>query len=128
MPGGNLTRNTAAQVARVMELDHVDYDLENWKGFLCSVCKLFTSEQESFVPAYVAYPFQKPQEFLRNAKDSSFYEPLLDLLVFDAVIANQDRHFGNLVLFGTMLVGNYCEWRRFLITVCLFCTRLWRTI
>lgn len=95
MPGGNLTRNTAAQVARVMELDHVDYYLENWKGFLCSVCKLFTSEQESFVPAYVAYPFQKPQEFLRNAKDSSFYEPLLDLLVFDAVIANQDRHFGN---------------------------------
>jgi len=85
----------AAQVAEAMEIDHVKYDLEMWKGKLCSVCPLFTSESYSFVPAHVAYPSLSSTELLRKVYGTPFYGSLVDMLVFDAVIANHDRHYGN---------------------------------
>lgn len=40
----------ASQVARTMELNHIDYNLSKWKGKLCSTCELFTSQDVSFIP------------------------------------------------------------------------------
>ncbi len=40
----------ASQIAKVMELHYVPYDLSKWKGKLCSTCELFTSLNQSFIP------------------------------------------------------------------------------
>ena len=92
----------AAQVARAMGIYHVPYGLSQWKGTLCSTCELFTSVETSFLPvgrlvtkggmsAVVRYYESLGSEFLRA---------LHEMMVFDAVICNVDRHFGN---FGLLI-------------------------
>jgi transcriptional regulator with XRE-family HTH domain len=87
----------ACQVAKAMGLDTVEYDLENWKGILASKCKLFTDIDTAFVPigrivrngglkAVLEYADTLGQEFTESIKS---------MLVLDAVIYNEDRHFGN---------------------------------
>lgn len=87
----------ACQVAMAMGLNCVEYDLENWKGILASKCRLFTDIDTSFVPISRLIK----DRTLKNALDyyaglgKEFYDELCSMLVFDAVIYNEDRHFGN---------------------------------
>lgn len=87
----------ACQVARAMGLNCVEYDLENWKGILASKCRLFTDINTAFVPISRLIK----DRTLKNALDyyaelgKPFYDDLCSMLVFDAVIYNEDRHFGN---------------------------------
>lgn len=87
----------ACQVAKTMGLNCVEYDLENWKGILASKCRLFTDIDTSFVPISRLIK----DRTLKNALDyyaglgKEFYDGLCSMLVFDAVIYNEDRHFGN---------------------------------
>lgn len=87
----------AYQVAEVMGFDAVPYQLSRWKGQLCSVCRLFTSKKYAYVPAGSAVPkggLPKVREYCRSLGEN--YEKALDdMLVFDALICNVDRHFGN---------------------------------
>ena len=87
----------ACQIAEAMGLPCVQYDLENWKGILASKCRLFTDIDTAFVPI---------GRFLRKCSlkecldyyaslGEDFYEQLCSMLVFDSVIYNEDRHFGN---------------------------------
>ncbi|MCL2766386.1 MAG: XRE family transcriptional regulator, partial [Peptococcaceae bacterium] len=87
----------ASQVAVAMNLDAVQYDLENWKGILASKCKLFTDIDTAFIPigrlvksggiiAVVKY---------YDNLGEKFSDAVRDMLVFDALIYNEDRHFGN---------------------------------
>lgn len=87
----------AAQIAKVMGINAIDYNLSKWRGELCSTCELFTSKKYSFLPvgrvvrsggmnAVAAYYQSLGEEYL---------EALHDMLVFDAVVCNTDRHFGN---------------------------------
>lgn len=87
----------ASQIARTMELNHVDYDLSQWKGKLCSTCELFTSLDVSFIPIgrlVRSGGIEAVIDYYRNLGDR-YYQELIDMLVFDAVILNEDRHFGN---------------------------------
>ena len=75
----------------------VRYDLENWKGILASKCKLFTDIDTAFVP--IGRIIRKSTlkgclDYYKNLGDE-FYEQLCSMLVFDALIYNEDRHFGN---------------------------------
>lgn len=87
----------ACQVAKAMGLNCVEYDLENWKGILASKCRLFTDINTAFVPISRLIK----DRTLKNALDyyaglgKPFYDDLCSMLVFDAVIYNEDRHFGN---------------------------------
>ncbi len=87
----------ACQIADRMGLDCVHYDLENWKGILASKCKLFTNIDTSFVP--IGRILHKAT--LKTCLDyyqglsNDFYEQLCSMLMFDALIYNEDRHFGN---------------------------------
>ncbi|HPZ00525.1 MAG TPA: XRE family transcriptional regulator, partial [Clostridiales bacterium] len=87
----------ACQIAEKMGLNCVRYDLENWKGTLASKCKLFTDINTSFVP--IGRILKKPglKECLDyyKALGPAFYEALCSMLVFDSLIYNEDRHFGN---------------------------------
>lgn len=92
----------ASQIAEVMGLPHVTYGLSSWKHDICSTCELFTDMDHSYVPMYRFV--QKPT--LRTVADfltqlgPEYYDAFSDMLIFDALICNEDRHFGN---FGLMV-------------------------
>ena len=87
----------ACQIADRMGLDCVHYDLENWKGILASKCKLFTDIDTSFVPIGRILHKTTLKTCLDYYKDlgGDFHEQLCSMLIFDALIYNEDRHFGN---------------------------------
>ena len=87
----------ACQIAQTMGLSCVAYDLENWKGILASKCRLFTDINISFVPISRILKKTTLKSCLDYYKtfDDDFYEQLCSMLVFDALIYNEDRHFGN---------------------------------
>ncbi len=98
----------AAQVAHAMGLCHIPYGLSRWKGGLCSTCEIFTDINTSYVHIY-DFVKKKPLEgigvFLREClheRGEALYTAFVDMLVFDALICNTDRHYGN---FG-LLVDN----------------------
>ena len=87
----------ASQIAETMQLNAVHYDLENWKGITASKCALFTSKAISYIPIgriVKSGGIQKCLEYY-DAKGSDFSEQIRSMLVFDALIYNEDRHFGN---------------------------------
>ena len=87
----------AAQIAKQMGLNHVPYTLGKWKGIICSVCELFTSKEYSYIPVgrfVTSGGFEAVIEFYRNLGDR-FYNEFVDMVVFDAVVCNTDRHYGN---------------------------------
>ena len=92
----------AFQVARAMGVNAVSYHLERWRGQLCSTCEVFNTKDVSFVPLYAALPRQKVARLGLDSALEFFYAispaasiSFVTMLVFDAVIANKDRHFGN---------------------------------
>ena len=85
----------ASQVARVMGVDHVTYTIDKWKGVMCSVCEAFTSEDVSLLSAYSLFG-NLPMSVVLATSKGAIRDSLIDMLIFDAVIVNSDRHFGNL--------------------------------
>ena len=87
----------AAQIAGAMSVNHVPYDLTKWKGTLCSTCELFTDIDHAFVSAHRYFPGRKLTEIAAGLKSmgKAFYEPFCDMMVFDALVYNTDRHLGN---------------------------------
>jgi hypothetical protein len=87
----------ACQVARAMGLNAITYDLENWKGVLASKCKLFTDIDTAFIPVgrIVQTGGLKGCLDYYAGLGKDFLEAVNSMLVFDAVIYNEDRHFGN---------------------------------
>lgn len=87
----------SADLANTMGIEHIDYQLHTWKGFLCSSCELFTSKQYSFVPAanlIKSGGFAAVKEFYM-LKGGKYWQAFSDMLAFDAIICNTDRHMNN---------------------------------
>lgn len=87
----------ASQIAETMGLNAVHYDLENWKGITASKCRLFTDKDTSFVPIgriVKSGGIQKCLDYY-DKLGKTFSEQIRSMLVFDALIYNEDRHFGN---------------------------------
>lgn len=75
----------SAQIAEVLGLNHVAYNLSRFKGKLCSTCKLFTSDKYGYVPSGRLV-----------SRDEALADPrFADIFFFDALIFNTDRHMGN---------------------------------
>ena len=92
----------ASQIASRMGLHHVDYDLVKWKGILASKCKLFTDIDTAYIPIgqVVTHGGIKPCLDFYSAISNDALDELKSMLVFDALIYNEDRHFGN---FGVLM-------------------------
>lgn len=99
----------AYQIARKMGLHAVPYELANWHGILASKCRLFTDIDTSFVPigrivktggvdACLAYYRELGEEY---------HQELVSMLIFDAVIVNEDRHFDNFGLLRDNHTGEF---------------------
>ena len=92
----------AAQIAATMGLNHVPYTLSKWKGCLCCVCELFTDINHSFVPMWrfcKTTSIKEIAEYLQNMGED-YFNAFSDMMIFDALIYNTDRHLNN---FGLMV-------------------------
>jgi hypothetical protein len=87
----------ASQIADAMDLDAVQYDLENWKGILAAKCKLFTDINTAFIPIGKIVKSGGLAAVVKyyNELGEKFTDAICDMLVFDALVYNEDRHFGN---------------------------------
>lgn len=75
----------ASQIAAALDLPHVTYGLEKFKGRLCSTCPVFTSDKFGFIPAGALL-----------SKEEALADPRFrNIFLFDALIFNTDRHLGN---------------------------------
>ena len=84
----------AYQIADIMGLNAVKYNLKKWKGILCSTCELFTSKDTAFIPAYKVYG-DTPVVDILKMETGTVRDKLIDMMVFDAIVVNEDRHFNN---------------------------------
>lgn len=87
----------AAQIAELLGVDAIRYNLSRWKGQLCSTCELFTGKDRSFLPVgriMTKGGMPAIREFYEKL-GPKYVEALNDMLVLDALICNTDRHYGN---------------------------------
>lgn len=85
------------QVAEKMGIDAISYNLSKYNGRLCSTCELFTSKNISFVPIsriVTSGGILSVIDYYKQLGDK-FFQKLIDMFVFDAIVCNTDRHFGN---------------------------------
>lgn len=113
----------AAQVADKMGFEHIHYDLEkfhhrNGTEEMVCLCPLFTSADIGFVPAYEFFNDQGIEITAENISELATQTKMAyayglnayqDLMVFDSVICNQDRHLGN---FGYLVDNNTGKYLR----------------
>lgn len=89
----------AAQVAEAMGIEHVAYGLEYFQGELVSTCKLLNSERKALVPALAVIGDNHGDFFSTMASFAALGEDALDafrdMIVFDCLICNTDRHANN---------------------------------
>lgn len=87
----------AYQIGKILGMNVVPYSLSKWKNTLCSTYKLFTSKDVSFAPVgriVRSGGMQAVREYYKKL-GAEFEKALNDMLVFDALIFNTDRHYGN---------------------------------
>ena len=88
----------ASQFAAVICDSSVQYDLCEFKDNIVSRCRMFTSEDEGFVPIYKYLDENKEyiyDDILHFMEPYGFDEDFRKMIVLDSVIMNEDRHFGN---------------------------------
>ena len=87
----------AAQIAAVLGINAIPYNLSKWKGELCSTCDLFTSKAYSYMPVgrIITSGGMSAVENYYKELGEEYTRALNDMFVLDAIIFNTDRHFGN---------------------------------
>jgi hypothetical protein len=101
----------ACQIATALGYDNTYYDLEYWKDEMCSVCELWTNIDLSYIAVGrlvkhggldAVLKFYKELDKQNNliGSPNSFEKSLINLLILDAIIINEDRHYGN---FGVLI-------------------------
>lgn len=92
----------ASYIGKQLGFNVISYRISKWKGNLCSVCELFTSKEISYVPIGRIVK-QGGMRAVRDYYESlglEYIKALNEMIVFDALICNTDRHFGN---FGVLV-------------------------
>ena len=89
-------------VGKQLGFDVIPYKMTKWKGNLCSACEIFTSKDLSYIPVgrLIRTGGMKAVRQYYETLGDAFIQSLNEMLVFDALICNTDRHFGN---FGVLV-------------------------
>lgn len=91
----------ASQLAEAMGIPYVPYQLEEIDNKLFSVCKIFTSKEISFVPMAQVSNGKNIRDVVDTLKQLEekysvdLMNHFVDMLIFDGVILNVDRHMNN---------------------------------
>lgn len=94
-PGEPVSEVLASNIATSLEMDAVSYSLSEWKDKPCSVCPCFCTPEVSYVPFAVATGLTDMVGVLWFCKEAGVLDQLCDMLAFDALICNTDRHLTN---------------------------------
>lgn len=84
-------------VGKQLGFDVIPYKITRLNGKLCSACELFTGEEISYVPVgriIRSGGIEAVRKYYESLGDE-YVRALNEMLVFDALICNTDRHFGN---------------------------------
>lgn len=107
-----------AQIAGIMEFKHIPYDLKEFHGKVVSSCPIFTNENEGYanISCFLSEEIltkieKKEYQGNRNQIMQAIIEVygranFENLMIFDALIYNTDRHLGN---FGMIVDNNTNE-------------------
>ncbi len=92
----------ASIIGNAMDFHVIPYNIVKWKGNMCSVCELFTSADTAYVPIgrIVKSGGMKAVREYYSSLGDEFIKALNEMIVFDAIIYNTDRHYGN---FGVLV-------------------------
>lgn len=87
----------ASQIAETMGINAVSYNIEKWKGVLSSTCRLFNDIDTAYVQIGRLIPQTDIAKCIdyADAFSKEYYEQIRSMLIFDCLICNEDRHFGN---------------------------------
>lgn len=92
------------QVAKAFGINFVFYDLMEFHKQLVSKCEIFTNENIGYVPMYnLINKNENREKEIYRVYGERYFE---DLMLFDAIIGNTDRHLGN---FGMLIDNNTGE-------------------
>ena len=96
-PGEPLSEYVASLIARDLGLDAVKYGIDSWEGETCSTCEDFASKDVSYVPFALATGMNDLAGALWwcSSLGRECFDAFCDMLVFDALVCNVDRHLTN---------------------------------
>ncbi|PGH19474.1 protein kinase [Fusobacterium polymorphum] len=96
-----------SQVAEIMNFEYVPYDLMKFHEHIVSTCKIFTTEDKGYSPIHLCLKkedrYKTEGNLLEAIAKVMGKEKLGDIMVFDSIIYNIDRHLGN---FGMITDNN----------------------
>ena len=97
VPGEPWSEYLAALIGCDLGLDVVRYGIDTWQGETCSTCENFASKGVSYVPFAVATGVSDLAGVLWWCArwGDRYLEDVCDMLVFDALLCNTDRHLTN---------------------------------
>ena len=99
-----------AQIAKELGFEHTPYDLKEFHGQIVSTCPLFTNADEGYLSInhFVERDFLQKDKFEKIESITKTYDKdkMADLMLFDSIICNSDRHLGN---FGMIIDNNTNE-------------------
>ena len=85
----------ACQLLKELGIPYIDYDLEMYQNELVSVCKIFTSKDIAYVPIHLIANIDDIDKAYNWCLEHNLEEAFGDMILFDALIYNHDRHLGN---------------------------------
>ena len=85
----------ACQLLKALNIPHIDYDLEMYRDELVSVCKIFTSKDIAYVPIHLVANIDDLDKAYNWCLEHNLDEAFGNMILFDALIYNHDRHLGN---------------------------------
>ena len=95
------------QLATKLNFNHVAYDLDKWKNEISSVCPLFTSKQYLYVQIGDVVKSGGIEAVAKFMYLHGFYEDFVNMIVFDCLTMNTDRHFCNFGLLRDNITGKF---------------------
>lgn len=87
----------ANQIGKLFFNEILDYDINIYNGVLVNECKIFTNQETSYLPFSQIFNNKDNniENFIKNISNLYGKDELDDLMIFDALILNIDRHLGN---------------------------------
>lgn len=85
----------SCQLLKSLGIPYINYDLEMYQGEIVSVCKIFTSKDIAYVPIHLVANIDDIDKAYNWCLEHNLEEAFGDMILFDALIYNHDRHLGN---------------------------------